>query len=345
MFSGTVQIEWFGDHTDLLDLLPHLLKIVDTEPRSDEETTVVQTAFLSLKLMARHLAVQNPDAFIPVFTLAMNHTEHTNKLLCASALLCTGELCCLKSLILPDLKSITRAILKAFKASGKALLDEDNPEDLKTKSENIADQSTENNHQIIAIHLLCTSAVTCLNKLVEHLGPFIGVRFLKKALVAVLTIKNQYGDSEKASHKRKILEQKIVMLFKTISTKIPIRNSLTSIREAFSTLTKDYKGLCCLIKLLQDTLAATTKADFTIIIHSLMDSFLEDFLTYRFSVSEDRNRGLVAENEIDAVEDEIISCMISGIVLKMSESNFRPLYHKMFDWTGDNKLKLITFFR
>jgi hypothetical protein len=336
---------------ELLELVPRLLNIVEGKPDNDEETTVAQTAFLSLKLLARHLALQHPDPFVPVFESAINQTGHKNKLLCASALLCIGELCCLKSLILPNLNSVTTAILKALKSSGKMLLQNSDSvleqvmEEIDQDKPNVTAGFSESENATMVAHLLCTSAITCFNKMVEHLGSFVGVKFLKKGLVAVLSITSQYGSGEKANHKKKIVDQKLSVLLKTISTKIPLRNSLTSIRGAFAELSHDPTGLCTLIRLLRDTLTATSKADFVLITQTLTESFLEDFLSYRWTMTgTDENADFSSDNII-MIEDEIIDCLITGIVLKMSESHFRPFYHKIFDWAGDNTYKLITFYR
>lgn len=327
----------------LLDLLPVLVEIAGEEPKTDEMTTLVQTSFFSLKLIAKHLALLYPDQFVSVFELASEQTGHKNKLLCASALLCMGELFCLKSLILPNLNRVTSAILKAFKASAKLqlALNETINEEEGDKAVVVASES---DHSTMAAHLLCISTITCLNKMIEHLGSFVGAKFLKKSLIAVLSINNQFGQGEKADHRRKVFEQKLKILLKSIASKIPLRNSLLPIRGAFAKVHEDSKGVCTLVRLLRDTLTATSKPDFTLIAHTLTDTFLEDFLSYREkrSVASDLEE---ANDETNRVEDAVLDCLITGIILKMSESHFRPFYHKIFDWAGDNIDRLITFYR
>jgi len=48
---------------------------------------------------------------------------------------------------------------------------------------------------------------------------------------------------------------------------------------------------------------------------------------------------------VDELENSFLECLVSGMILKMSEGMFRPFYHKMFDWASDSLPRLITFYR
>jgi len=41
----------------------------------------------------------------------------------------------------------------------------------------------------------------------------------------------------------------------------------------------------------------------------------------------------------------VIECLICGIVLKLTESHFRPFYYRIHDWAKDDEAKMITFYR
>lgn len=315
------------------------MEIASEEPESDESTTLVQTAFFSLKLLSKHLAILHPDQFVSVFNLACKHTTNSNKLLRASALLCLSELFCLKSLILPNLIGVTSAILKAFKASAK--LQNAGLELTREEETNQGDdtkQSSEVESSSMAAHLLCISTMTCLNRMIEQLGTFVGMKFLRKMLIAVLSINSTFGAGEKASHRSKVFEQKLKAVLKVISNKIPLRNMMVPIREAFVKLINEPTAVVTLMQILKDSLLQTTKADFILSLDSVTVAFLDDFLAIREKSDFDTRN-------LDEMEDSVIDCLISGVVLKLTESHFRPLYHKVFDWAKGNDDRLITFYR
>ncbi len=350
-------MEWFGNLKILLELVQPLVEFGHCTPDSEELVTVIQTAFISLKLISKHLAATHPEEFVPVFELVFGHTTHKNRLLCASAFICLGELFCLKSLILPNLDQVFSAISKAFKSSAKLnksgmkILEEqgDENEDLSI----VAERRQEAEISVNVANLLSISAVSCLTKLTEQLGPFVGASFLQRSLVKIFTLDGIFGQGEKASNRKKVFDQKVKLLLKAIGTKIPLRNSLPSLRQVFKQLVEmeDFnhtKSAGMLIDVLQETLRLSEKPDFTALLPSICEAFLEDFLSYRENISKLKDVGQevnVSEDEVMQVEDSIINCLINGMVLKLSEGYFRPFYHKIFDWAGESVDRLITFYR
>lgn len=336
----------------LLPLLEPLLEVSKTSPDSEEVVALVQTAFLSMKLIAKHLAFAYPEDFVKVFHLALSYTSHGNHLLCASALLCLGELFCLKSLLLPKLNDVTSAILKAFKASSKLRkigngYEEENKDEDHDKSSGIEvmehSYRSEGDTSLTTAHLLCISTIACMNKMVEQLGPLMGSKFLKKSLILLLRIDSQLAYNDTGSSRKKTFDQRLRVLLKTIATKIPIRNSLIPLKGAFGSLINKPKASKAIMSIFKDALQATSKPDFVLILPSLCDSFMEEFLAYRYNINSIDNDD--AKTEIALVEDAVIDCLVTGAVLKMSEGTFRPYYHKLFDWAKEDETKLITFFR
>ncbi len=344
--------EWVADFSKLLELIPHLVQLGSGAPETEDQVTLVQTSLLSLKLIARYLVIFHPEEFVPVFELACEHTRHKNKLLRASGLLCLGELFSLKSLILPKLSEVCSSILRAFKASTKL--------NSKAMSSMLTDEhelDQEGEMSVSTANLLCISAMTCLNKLVEQLGPFLGSSFLQKVLLAVFSIDGIFGQGTKSENRRKVFEQRLKTLLKTISTKLPLRSSIATIKEVFTKLeqVEDYasrsKSLLLLVGLLKETLLITPKADFTTLLPGLCEVFLEQILLHRekaVSVAEEKEAERllpVPAEKLDEVENCLLDCLVTGMVLKMSEGVFRPFYHKMFDWASDSLPRLITFYR
>jgi len=328
----------------------------ETSKDSDDVITVIQTAFISLKLISKHLASSYPTEFVPVFELTFSHTTHANRLLCASAFACIGELFCLKSLILPNLNAICSSILKAFKASAKMNLvgmgilgqnEEEPAENGFPEARHEADMS------ISVANLLCISTLTCMTKLCDQLGPFLGAKFLQNSLVAILKVDGIFGRGEKANNRKKIFDQRLKALLKSVGTKIPLRNSLPSIRKIFKDLVtldgQHTSSSVLLIDLLKESLANTPKSDFTTLFPQICEAFLVDFLSYREQLSELANseevENPVSEVELSQVENGILDCLTNGIVLKVSEGVFRSFYHKIFDWASENLDRLITFYR
>ncbi|CAG7837073.1 unnamed protein product [Allacma fusca] len=327
------KVEWFGDIYILLELLPCLLAFGNLLSIDQEDTVpLIQTAFLSLKLLSRHLALKSPEEFIPVFELSYRHARHDNKLLASSALLCLSELFCLKSLILPQLNDISKSIQRAFKRSA---------EDAESSAEELDDHLRKETE--LSSNLLLVSGMTALNKFVDNLGTFVGTSFLTKSLVSVLSINSKlWGEGEKADNRRKTFDLKLKTLVKTISAKIPLRNSLNSLKKAFGKLIGNSEALSLVLRILRDSIVQAERADFNTLLPALFDTFLNEFLIYRSRVKEEE---LEVEGSIEGVEDAVIECLVSGIVLKLSETAFRPFYHRLYDWAGENLARKITFYR
>lgn len=353
-------MDWFGKPKILLDLIHPLVGFCNTEHESDDVVTVIQTAFISLKLISRHLASSNPELFVPVFELTFKHTTDSNRLLCASAFACLGELFCLKSLILPNLNAVCAAILKAFKASSKInfqamqLLESQDGDALANGIQEKEGTRQEADMSVSIANLLCISTLTCFTKLCDQLGSFIGAKFLQKSLLAMLRVDGIFGHGEKAANRKKTFDQRLKALLKSVGTKIPLRNSLPSIQKIFQVILslEDFhhtNAIVLLIDVLKETLANTSKADFTTLFPGICEAFLVDFLPYREFVTESWARVdstlPITEEDLVEVEDAILGCLINGVILKVSESVFRSFYHRIFDWAGESVDRLITFYR
>ena len=291
------------------------------------------------------MALKLPENFIPVFEKSYTHARNKNPLLAASALLCLAELFCLKSLILPKLNNVTKSILKAFKIS-PVVAGAEVGSDLEEEDE--AKNSGKGSGASMGAYLLVVSGMTALSKFVENLGTFVGSSFLQKSLVAILSIQSAFfGEGEKADNRKKVFEQKLKGLTKTVATKIPLRNSLASIKKTFSKLIHNPQALVVVVRLLKDSLVSTEKSDFNAILPSLFDTYLNDLLPYRDQVnSEEQTESTPVEpKDVEMVEDSVVESLVTGIVLKLAEGTFRPFYHRVFEWATDSLHRQITFYR
>lgn len=335
----------------LLDLIPHLVKLGTSNPESEEQVTLVQTTFLSLKLVSKHLVLSYPDNFIAVFELALNQVKHKNRLLRASALLCLGELFCLKSLILPNLGSVCSAIIRAFKASVKLntspneISVNNNEESEEPEDKLVHDRET----SVATANLLCISTMACLNKLIDQLGLFLGTSFLQRMLLTIFCIDGVFGEGLKSETRKKVFDQRLKVILKTFGAKIPLRNSFVTIKEVFQKLEEmedvnlKSKSLLLLIGLFKETLLSTSKADLTTLLPGLCDAFLDQFLLHREKSLNEESADSISS--VENTEESILDCLVTGMVLKMSEGSFRPFYHKMYDWARDSLPRLITFYK
>lgn len=323
--------EMFADVDEnlLFSLLPALLDIVKTigaeDQQLDENTAQElelnqQTALLSLKLLTRMLGSENPEKFTPVLETVTNYTCNPNipGNVMASIVLCLAELCGnLKAHALSSLRKFMPALIKVLKKQRKA----ETPE------------------------LVLLSTVTAITKIVESLPLFLSP-YLQKILYeyALLLSKWQAGDQE--CSKVSAIVSKLVNIKKKIATSIPPRVLIPVANETHQLILEkgNLDAIGPVMSVLADSFANITTADFTAMQHDLTSFFLSA-LNLR---SEGQEKNLDAD-VIDKAEEEVVNAFVS-LVLKLSETSFRPFYFKIYDWAirtnvDGCKDRAITFYR
>ncbi|CAH2104988.1 unnamed protein product [Euphydryas editha] len=313
----------------LFSLLPVLLEIVRTlenpndsldENEAQELELNQQTALLSLKLLIRMLASEYPEPFKPVLATVTDYTCNANipGNVMASIVLCLAELCGnLKAHALSSLRKFMPALIKVLKKQRKA----DTPE------------------------LILLSTVTAISKIVESLPLFLSP-YLEKILYeyAILLAKWQAGDQE--CSKVSAIVSKLVNIKKKIATSIPPRVLIPVANETHKLLLEkdNFNAIGPVMSVLADSFGNVTTADFNALQQDLTTFFLSA-LQLRGEAS-DKN---IDANVIDIAEDEIVNALVC-LVLKLSESSFRPFYFKIYDWAirtniEGRKDRTITFYR
>ncbi|XP_052747082.1 HEAT repeat-containing protein 1 [Bicyclus anynana] len=316
------------DKTLMFSLLPSLLDIVKTieiqenvdENAAQELELNQQTALLSLKLLTRMLALDNPDEFTPVLETVTNYTCNPNLSgnVMASVVLCLAELCGnLKAHALSSLRKFMPALIKVLKKQRKA----ETPE------------------------LVLLSSVTAISKIVESVPLFLSP-YLQKILYeyALLLSKWQAGDQE--CSKVSAIVSKLINIKKKIALSIPPRVLIPVANETHHLILekRNLDAIGPVMSVLADSFANITTADFTALQHDLTSFFLS-----ALQLRSDGSEKLMDAEIIDKAEEEVVNALVN-LVLKLSETSFRPFYFRIYDWAirtnvDGHKDRVITFYR
>ncbi|VVC93212.1 unnamed protein product [Leptidea sinapis] len=316
------------DRDLLFSLCPPLVEIVQSiEDKRDDvaENTVQelelnqQTALLSLKLLTRLLGSENPKAFLPVLEVVTHHTCNPNisPNVMASIVLCLAELCgILKVHALVCLRKYMPALIKVLKKQRKA----DTPE------------------------LVLLSTVTAISKIVECLPLYLSP-YLEKIIYEYAILLAKWQSYDQDCNKVSALVTKLINIKKKIASSIPPRILIPVANETHKLVISKgkYEAVAPIMSILADCFANITTADFTALQKDLTSFFLSA-LQLRCD-ADDHN---VDHNVIDKTEDSVVNALVS-LVLKLSETSFRPFYFKIYDWAirtnvEGRKDRTITFY-
>lgn len=317
------------DHKTLTySLLPALLDIVKTIDVTNEESNKLvaqdmelnqQTALLSLKLLAKMLAENEPDNFGSVLETVTEYTCKPNisSNVMASVVLTLAELCAnMKAYALQYLHKFMPALIKVLKLQRKA----ETPE------------------------LVLLSTVTSLAKIIESLPLFLSP-YLQKILYeyAILLAKWQSFDQECA--KVTAIVTKLMAVKKKIASSIPPRVLIPVANATYQLLLdkEKYDAIGPVMAVLAESFANITSSDFTALQQDLTAFFLAALQLRSDSVDK------ADDSTIDSAEDEVVNALVS-LVLKLSETSFRPFYFKIYDWAirtnvEEQRDRAITFYR
>ncbi|OWR49436.1 putative bap28 [Danaus plexippus plexippus] len=313
----------------VFSLLPALLDIVKTignhdtnldEMDAQELELNQQTALLSLKLLARMLAAENREPFKPVLETVTDYTCDASipGNVMASIVLCLAELCSnLKAHALGSLRKFMPALIKVLKKQRKS----ETPE------------------------LVLLSTVTAISKIVESLPLFLSP-YLQKILYEYAILLAKWQEQDQECSKVSAVVSKLVNIKKKIAGSIPPRVLIPVTNETHQIILEkeNYSAVGPVMSILADSFANVTTADF----NALQQDLTSFFLT-ALQLRSDASNKKVDANIIDSAEDEVVKALVS-LVLKLSETSFRPFYFKIYDWAirtniEGHKDRSITFYR
>lgn len=316
-----------ADRVAILALLDPLLDIIKTIDKKDESLNEIaaqelelnqQTALLSLKLLTRMLAAENPEPFQPVLDTVTEYTcnPSISGNVMASIVLCLAELCSnLKAHSLASLRKFMPALIKVLKKQRKA----ETPE------------------------LVLLSTVTAISKIVESLPLFLSP-YVQKILYeySILLAKWQNSNQDQVS----VVVAKLSNIKKKIAGAIPPRVLIPAVSETHQMLLLkgNLDAIGPVMSVLADSFANVTTADFTALQQDLTAFFLAALQLRSDAADKDIDLAV-----IDRAEDDVVKALVN-LVLKLSETSFRPFYFKIYDWAirtniDGQKDRVITFYR
>ncbi|XP_076155665.1 HEAT repeat-containing protein 1 [Alosa pseudoharengus] len=282
------------------------------ETQEQEEQAINrQTALYSLKLLCRSFGAGHPEAFVPVLSRAVELLllPREERNVMGSALLCIAEVTStLKALAIPQLHRLMPAVLNTL-AERKDLLSNE-------------------------IYLL--SAVTALQKVSETLPHFISP-YLLDTLLQVTRLTRVAEQTTTCPQ----LAARLSSLRTTLATKLPPRVLLPTVTKSYQSLVESQQNrLGPLMAILKEHIAHMEK--------DLLNSHQSELTTFFLSALDFRAQHCQGDLEkTKEIEGSVIDCLL-GMVMKLSEVTFRPLFFKLFDWCktdGAAKDRQLTFYR
>lgn len=323
--------EMFNDVNQelIFSLLPALLDIVNTIDNNDKSLDEItdqemelnqQTALLSLKLLTRMFASKNPEPFKPVMESITEYTckPNTSGQVTASVVLCLAELCGnLKVHALSSLRRFMPGLIKVLKKQSKA----ETPE------------------------LVLLSTVTAISKIVESLPLFLSP-YLQKILYEYSILLAKWQNYDQECSKVSAIVVKLSNIKKKIASSIPPRVLIPVVNETHRLLLEkeNFNAIGPVMSVLADSFGNVTTADFTALQQDMTAFFLS-----ALQLRSDAVDKVVDFAVIDRAEDQVVNALVY-LVLKLSETSFRPFYFKIYDWAirsnvEGHKDRTITFYR
>lgn len=310
------QIEFDAVDKSLFDILDALVEIISTigvESEVEEELNQ-QTALYSIKLLSKKLANEHPDKFRPILDKLIHllKSKNINQNVLASVVLSFAELTNnLRIHSLYSLNNFMPLITKLFSQQ---------------KSKTTPD-------------LTFLSIVIAISKIIDTLPLFMSP-YLPKLLTTTSILSAKWFNE--SNPKIDPINTKLKLINHKLATMIPHRVLVPAIGETHSKLLSGSQipAVAYLMEILSESIKILEGAELKAVQNELTDFFIPA-LEFR---SENTQLTL---DEISQIEGHIIKAF-NCLILKLSESNFRPLYYKLFDWAtrnSEDKDRSITFYR
>lgn len=271
-----------------------------------------QHALITVKLLSISIAREHPMEFTTILekiSITLKNSDDIPVYIVAQLVLCLAEICA-------NLKAHSISYISIFMpALGKIL-----------------------EKQITNVTAVLSPILTAFYKLFETLPLFLSP-YLVKTIVNLSQISAKMSTNCKENQ---IITSKLDAICKKMALVLPLRLLVPSVDHSYKYLIDEmeYTAIGPLMQLLLDSFKHVNGSD--IAPHQTdLSAFFIHALQLRSNNKE------IDEHIISTQEDHIINAFI-GLVLKLSESSFRPLYYKVHDWAiKDNSSfdRAITFFR
>lgn len=280
---------------------------------ASENISLQQQSLIAVKLLSMHLANDNPDAFkliLDILSTMVKKGEAIPLNVLAQAILCLAEIC-------TNLRAHAISHLSKFMpAIGRIL------------------QSQINTTPNIILYIL-----TAIYKIIETLPLFLSP-YLVNLIVSLSQIWAKLHDQTSADALRKL--SKLDAIWKKLATALTLRILIPMIDQSYKKCIEERDIIAAvgpLMQLLAESLSHLSGTE--------IQPYQHDLGAFFVRALQFRSENELEADAMDAQEDHIINAFV-GMVLKLSESSFRPLYYKIYDWAirGDVSVdRAITFYR
>ncbi|XP_058792928.1 HEAT repeat-containing protein 1 homolog [Phymastichus coffea] len=312
------------DHQDLLNLIGPITNLLQGPHKfaNPELEVVQQTALITLKLLAKLLASQNPYIFKPILELTTELIKKREGAVLGSATLCVAELCSsMRVHAIESLNKFVPAIIRLLQTYCK----EETPD------------------------ILTISIISALQKIVESVGNFLSL-YLVRLLYELARLNTLYTDLENPKISPIVLRLKAIT--QKLTSCIPVRVLLPAVNKTYDTLlsSKSYQSISPLLDIFAESFNNIQSSELNNIIPEIGSFFLKT-LQFREEVTISHGDmeidGEATIKDVANIEESASKALVT-LVLRLNEATFRPLYYKLYDWVARNsqhKERNITFYR
>lgn len=277
-------------------------------------------ALMALKLLSKRLAEKYPEQFngiVEILIDILRKQEKVPRLLLATSVLCLAEICSnLRVRSIKHLPSFMKLFLEILR--------------LQSCSQNDLSDN------------VLISLVAALQKIVSSLANYLSP-YLVKLIVCLAKIwENIESNVTKDAKRVEPIIGKLNEIWEKLSSTLELRILMPTINKSYEQIISDEQiGIGPLMQLLTETFKQNSS--------STISPYLTDITSFFIVALQFRcNNSDTDLMYINKMEDKIIKSF-AALTLKLSEGNFRPLYHRIYDWAfkqnDENLDRVITYFR
>ncbi|XP_055389397.1 HEAT repeat-containing protein 1 homolog [Condylostylus longicornis] len=273
-----------------------------------DEANIQHLALIAIKLLSKELALICIDDFKEILALLskiLKKRSSTSKTIVAAVVLAISE-------ISSNLKAHSISNLYKFMPYIVEVLNDE--------AENIKNQAPDN---------ITIAIFAGVYKLFDSLPLFLGPYYMD--LFALIIKVWVQLDNRISDNRSQMMYNKLNSIWSKVSSSIPLRLLTPHCENIYTKLIEEenYRGIIYLMKLLKESFINTEGADINILQNELTKFFIT-ILDFRTNLND-----CIDTKEINEIENEILETFVS-LILKLSESSFRPLYQKLYDWAMRN---------
>lgn len=309
----------------VLTIKDRSLAVVGGETKSQNEMLIIQQlALIVTKLMGKLLAESYPEEvtqFLRILIGLLDHRKEIPVVVLSANVLCIADLSV----------NVGAAAIEFLPVFMPIFL-----EILNTQTHNTT------------VDTILAAMLTALQKVVETFAIFLSA-YLVDILVALSLLAVKLNAIVERDARVNATLTRITEMEEKIAKYNPLRILVPAVEAAYTRLIVQPKAVDAigpLMSVLSKSISEVAPQEIYGVQEELANFFLQA-LQFRATYAEGKGLSLV---ELNAIEDRIVATLIS-LTLKLSETTFKPLYYKIYDWAirdGDEEEKTertITFYR